>query len=79
MTTLCEKRKEGKDAWRNVYVAQDLTWRQREEARNEEKKLKEKAETKTREENEAGKAGKYVVVGQRGKRWLKWIKEVRSN
>ena len=73
------RRMAGKDNWRKVYVAQDLTWRQREEARNEEKKLKEKAEAKTKEENDQGKVGKYVVVGQRGKRWIKWIREVHSD
>ena len=72
------RRMAGKDDWARVFVARDLTWRQREEIRKEEKKLKEEAETKTREENDKGKVGKYVVVGQRGKRWLKWIREVRG-
>ena len=70
------RRMAGKEEWKRVYVAQDLTWRQREEIRNEEKKLKEKAEKRTKEENDEGKSGKYVVVGQRGKRWIKWIREV---
>ena len=73
------RRLAGKDQWGTVYVARDLTWRQREEVRKEEKKLKEDAETKTKEENDKGKVGKYVVVGQRGKRWLKWIREVRND
>ena len=68
-----------KDEWGRVFVARDLTWRQREEVRKEEKKLKEEAEAKTKEENDKGKVGKYVVVGQRGKRWLKWIREAQGD
>ena len=73
------RRMAGKDDWKRIYVAQDLTWRQREEMRNEEKKLKEKAEQRTKEENDAGKEGKFVVVGQRGKRWIKWVREIRGD
>ena len=46
-----------KEEWKTVYMAQDLTWRQREEIRNKEKKLKEEAEKKTKEDNDEGKMG----------------------
>ena len=68
----------GKDAWKRVFVSQDWTWKQREEMRKEEKKLKDEAEKKTEEENTSGRVGKYVVVGRRGKRWLKWVTESRG-
>ena len=67
------RRMSGKDEWKKVFVAHDLTWRQREEARKEEKKLKDDAEKRTKEENARGRMGKFVVVGQRGRRWTKWI------
>lgn len=73
------RRLAGKNEWGRVFVARDLTWRQREEIRKEEKKLKEEAEAKTKEENDKGREGKYVVVGLRGKRWLKWIREARND
>ena len=61
------------ERWRKVFVSQDLTWRQREEARKEEANLREKAERMNEEaKNEGKEGGKYVVVGRRGKRWIKW-------
>ena len=60
------RRMAGKDTWKKVFVGHDLTWRQREEARKEEKKLKDDAEKRTQEENTQGKAGKCVVGGGRG-------------
>ena len=72
------RRMAGKDTWKKVFVGQDLTWRQREEARKEEKKLKEDAERRTEEENTRGRVGKCVVVGQRGRKWLKWVTEIRG-
>ena len=72
------RRLAGKNDWARVFVARDLTWKQREEIRREEKKLKEEAEAKTKEENDKGKEGKCIVVGQRGRRWLKWIKNVQN-
>ena len=71
------RRMAGKEEWKRVFVSRDLTWRQREEARNEEKKWKEEAEKKTEEENANGRVGKYVVVGPRGARRLRWIVENR--
>ena len=71
------RRMAGKDEWKKVFVGQDLTWQQREEARKEEKKLKEEAEKRTLEDT-TGRVGKYVVVGQRGRRWIKWVREIRA-
>ena len=70
------RRLSGKEDWKRVFVGQALTWNQREEARKEEKKLKEEAEKKTTEL--AGGEGKYIVVGQRGRRWVKWVREIRG-
>ena len=63
------------DTWKSVFVSHDLTFKQREEARKEEAKLKEEAETKTEEAKNEGKNGKFILVGQRGRRWLKWVEE----
>ena len=59
-------------AFRSVFVAQDLTWSQREEARREEKELRELAEKRTEEAKNEGKRGRYLVVGQRGRRRVVW-------
>ena len=59
-------------AFKSVFVSQDLTWAQREEARKEEKELRELAEKKTEEAKKDGKKGKYLVVGQRGRRRVVW-------
>ena len=71
------RRMAGKEAWKKVFVAQDLTWKQRDELRKEEAKMKEDAEKRTKEENKKGRVGEYIVVGQRGRRWMKWVPEVR--
>ena len=63
-------------ALRSVFVAHDLTWAQREEARKEEKELRELAEKKTEEAKNEGKRGKYLVVGQRGRRRVVWTDRV---
>ena len=58
-----------KDEWKNVFVSPDLTWKQREEARKEEKKLREEAEKKTEQAKNEGRTDeKWTVVGRRGKR-----------
>ena len=57
---------------RSVFVSQDLTWAQREEARKEEKELREVADRKTEEAKKEGKKGKFLVVGQRGRRRVVW-------
>ena len=41
-----------KPEWRRVYLAPDMTWKQREDARKEEEELRKKAEEMT---EEAGK------------------------
>ena len=73
------RRMSRKDEWKTVFVSRDLTWRQREEARKEEKKWREEAEKKTEEENNSGRVGKYVVVGPRGGRRLRWVVENRND
>ena len=63
-------------AFRSVFVSQDLTWAQREEARKEEKQLRELADKKTEESKNEGKRGRYLVVGQRGRRRIVWTDRV---
>ena len=66
---LANARRLSRDAnWRNVYVSHDMTFKQREEARKEEVRLKAEAEAKNESEKDAGKLGKWIVVGQRGRR-----------
>ena len=62
---------------KNVFIGQDLTWAQREEARKEEKQLRELADKKNEEAKNEGKSGKYVLVGQRGRRRLVWTDRVQ--
>ena len=70
------RRLAGKEAWRRVFVSPDLTWQQREEAREEERKLRREAERKNDEAKNAGRTGgKFVVIGQRGKRRIVWREE----
>ena len=61
---------------KKVFVSQDLTWAQREEARKEEKRMKEEAESKTEEAKKEGKVGKFLVVGQRGRRRVVWTERM---
>ena len=56
------------EEWKGVFVSQDLTYAQREEARKEEKKLRDEADAKTEAAKEEGKEEKWIVVGQRGRR-----------
>ena len=72
------RRMSGKDDWKRVFVAQALTWRQREEMRKEIQKMSDEAEKRTKEETEKGRVGKYVVVGQRGRKWMKWISVISN-
>ena len=64
------------EEWRKVFLSPDLTWQQREEARQEEKRLREEAERKTEEAKNGGReGGRYVVVGPRGRRRIVWREE----
>ena len=65
-----------KEEWKRVFVSPDLTWQQREEAREEERKLRLEAERKTEEaKNEGRGGGKFVLVGPRGRRRMVWREE----
>ena len=64
-------------AMKKVFVGQDMTWAQREEARKEEKQLREIADKKNEEAKNEGKSGKWVLVGQRGRRRLVWTDRVQ--
>ena len=65
-----------KDEWKRVFVSPDMTWQQREEAREQERKLRMEAEKKTEEAKNSGReGGKFVVVGPKGKRRLAWREE----
>lgn len=56
-------------AWKRVYLAPDLTWQQREEARKKEEELRKQAERMTEETTKDGGTGEvYRVVGTRGNR-----------
>ena len=57
---------------KTVFIAEDMTWAQREEARKMERELRDEAERKTKEANEQGKNGKFFLVGPRGRRRLVW-------
>ena len=70
------RRLAGKEDWKRVFISPDLTWRQREEVKKEEKRLKEEAERKTVEANGEGREGKFIVLGPRRRRWFKWICDV---
>ena len=61
---------------KSVYIATDMTWAQREEARKIEKELREEAERKTEEAKKEGKNGKFVVVGPRERRRMIWTERV---
>ena len=54
-----------KDGMKDVYIAPDMTRKQREEARREEK-LRADATSKTEEAKNEGLKGKWVVVVGRG-------------
>ena len=65
-----------KEEWKRVFVSPDLTWKQREEAREEERKMRIEAEKKTEEAKNSGRVGgKFVLVGPRGKRRFAWREE----
>lgn len=56
-------------AWKRVYLAPDMTWQQREEARKKEEELRKQAEKMTEEAGKTDGSGEvYRVVGTRGTR-----------
>ena len=64
--------------WEKVFVNPDMTFKQRQEFRKEETKLKAEAERKNEEQKNEGEEeeeGKWVVVGGRGRRKVAWKKE----
>ena len=64
-----------KDGWADVFVAPDMTPKQREQSRKDEDELREKATKQTEEAKNEGRKGKFVVVGRRGRRRLMWWEE----
>ena len=64
-----------KDGWTDVFIAPDMTPKQREESKKEEEELWEKATKQTEEAIRENLKGKFVVVGRRGKRRLMWWEE----
>ena len=69
-----------KEEWKAVYVSPDLTWQQREEARKEEKKLREEVErlNKEQESKNDGRRGTHVIIGPKGRRRIVWREERRE-
>ena len=64
-----------KDEWKTVFLAPDLTLKQRQEDKRKEDKRKNEAEVKNAKAREEGKQGKWIVVGQRGRRRVVWRDE----
>ena len=64
-----------KEEWKTVFVAQDMTWQQREDARKQEREMKMEAEAKNGKEKEEKTWGRWIVVGPRGKRRLLRLQE----
>ena len=61
------------DDWKTVFVSEDLTWKQREEARKQAREMKEEAEKKTEESKNEGKTGEWRVVGPRGRKRVVYV------
>ena len=60
-----------KEGWKKVFVAPDLTPRQREEEKKKENERKKEAEEKTEKDQEDGKKGRWIV-GKGGQRRVVW-------
>ena len=76
---LIDARKLGrKEGWKKVFLAPDLTPRQREEDRKKEEERKKEAEEKNAKAREEGKQGKWIVVGMRGRRRVVWKEEEKD-
>ena len=63
------------EEWKAVFISEDLTWQQREEARKEEKRLREEADQKTEEAKNEGRRERFRVVGPRGRRRVVRVEE----
>ena len=63
------------EEWKSVFISEDLTWQQREEARKQERECWEEADRKTETAKNEGKRGRYRVVGPRGKRRVVYVEE----
>ena len=61
-----------KNDWKSVFLATDLTQKQREEDRKKEEERKKEAEEKNAKAQAEGKQGKWIVVGQRGRCRVVW-------
>ena len=61
------------EEWKRVYVAADMTWQQREEAKKQESDLREEAAQKNLKLQEEKNPGKWILVGPRGKRRIMWV------
>ena len=64
-----------KDGWTDVFISPDMTWKQREESKKEEAKLRDEALKRTEDAKKEGKKGRFVVVGRRVKRSVMWWEE----
>ena len=68
-----------KPQWKSVYVQQDLTWKQREEAKKREQKLKEEEEEKNEQAKKDGRTGgRYIRKGWGEKRKVIWWWDTRG-
>ena len=67
------------DSWKRVFISRDLTWKQREDAKKQEKQLRDEADQKNEAEKDEEKNGKWIVVGPRGRRRMAWAKERGSD
>ena len=69
-----------KDGWKSVYVQQDLTWKQREEAKAREQKLKDEENEKNEQaKNEGRTGGRYVRKGWGERRKVVWWWDTRES
>ena len=68
-----------KEEWKAVYLLPDLTWKQREEARKREQKLKDEEDRMNEQaKNEGRTGGRYVRKGWGEKRKVIWWWDARG-
>ena len=68
-----------KEDSKRVFVAPDLTPKQREEKKKKEAERKKEAEEKTKKDKDEGKNGMWIVVGKRGQRRVVWMDKERES